>query len=167
MPPIISIVGKPKSGKTTLIERLIAELKKRGYQVATIKHSVHPLDFDKPGKDSWRHIKAGSGATAVVSPGELILIDKQARQPDLNEIERLFGSGFDIILTEGFKQGRSPKVQVHRRTAGPLLNDLDNLIAIATDEPVETPVKQFSIDDITGLADLLENEYIKPNRRLK
>jgi len=65
MPPIVSIIGESKSGKTTLIEKLISELKSRGYRVASIKHSVHKLDFDKAGKDSWRHLQAGSSATAM------------------------------------------------------------------------------------------------------
>ncbi len=164
MPPIISIVGKPKSGKTTLIEKLISELKSRGYKVATIKHSAHHLDFDKTGKDSWRHIEAGSSATVVISPDQLVLIEKLSSQPGLNDIARLLGTGYDIILTEGFKQSQEPKVQVHQRTAGPLLDDLDNLIAVATDEPVETSARQFAINDIEGLADLLDKGYIKAHK---
>ena len=65
MPPIVSIVGRSKSGKTTLIEKLVAELKERGYRVATIKHA-REINFE-PGKDSWRHLEAGSQATAVSS----------------------------------------------------------------------------------------------------
>ena len=68
MIPIVSIVGKSGAGKTTLIEKMIPELKKRGYRVATIKHDVHGFDIDHEGKDSWRHKKAGAHATIISSP---------------------------------------------------------------------------------------------------
>jgi len=162
MPPIVSIVGESKSGKTTLIEALISELKSRGHRIATIKHSVHRLNFDKPDKDSWRHIQAGSDATAIVSPDQIVLIKPATQEPDLNEIARLFGEDYDIILAEGFKQSSVPKLEVHRKAIGPLLSHINNLIAIATDEPLGTKTRQFSLYDIKGLADLLENSFIKP-----
>jgi molybdopterin-guanine dinucleotide biosynthesis protein MobB len=161
MPPIISVVGESKSGKTTLIEMLITELKSRGYRVATIKHSVHGLSFDKPGKDSWRHIQAGSAATAIASPDQVVLIKPVSEEPDLKEIARLFGEDYDIILAEGFKQSQAPKVEVHRKAAGLPLSRVNNLIAIATDEPLETKTRQFSLNDIKGLADFLERDFIK------
>ncbi len=164
MPPIISIVGKSKTGKTTLLEALISELKSRGYHVATMKHCHHTLSFDKPNKDSWRHIQAGSEATAIVSLDQIFLTKPKplAEYPDLNKIARLFGDDYDIILAEGFKQGSAPKIEVHRKAAGPPLGQISNLIAIATDEPLETKARQFPLDDIKGLVDLLENDFIKP-----
>ena len=162
MPPIVSIVGESKSGKTTLIEALISELKSRGYRIATIKHSVHRLNFDKPDKDSWRHIQAGSDATAIVSPDQVVLIKVAAQEPDLSEIARLLGEDYDIILGEGFKQSSVPKLEIHRKAVGPPLSQIDNIIAIATDEPLETKTRQFPLHDIKGLADLLENSFIKP-----
>ncbi|MFC2050588.1 molybdopterin-guanine dinucleotide biosynthesis protein B [Chloroflexota bacterium] len=162
MPPIVSIVGQSKSGKTTIIEALISELKSRGYRIATIKHSVHRLNLDKPDKDSWRHIQAGSDATAIVSPDQIVLIKPAAQEPDLNEIASLFGEDPDIIITEGFKHSNAPKLEVHRKAVGPPLSQINNLIAIATDEPLETKTRQFSLHDIKGLADLLENSFIKP-----
>src|SRR4030042_2341468 len=104
MTPIVSIVGKSKTGKTTLIEGLIKELKSRGYRVATAKHTSHELMLDKPGKDSWRHIQAGSEATAISSPYQLVFIKPVAQSPSLDEIARLFGNDYDIIIAEGFKQ---------------------------------------------------------------
>ncbi len=74
MLPVVSIVGKSKSGKTTVIEKLVQELKSRGYRVATIKNIPQGVDFDEPGKDSWRHIQAGSEVTAVSSPDKIVLI---------------------------------------------------------------------------------------------
>jgi molybdopterin-guanine dinucleotide biosynthesis protein MobB len=162
MPPIVSIVGESKSGKTTLIGMLISELKSRGYRVATIKHTIHHLGFDKAGKDSWRHIQAGSTATAIVSPDEVVLIKKVTAEPDLNEVASLFGEDYDIILAEGFKQSSAPKVEVHRKAAGPPLSRVDNLIGIATDELLESGTRQFPLNDIKGLADFLESGFIKP-----
>jgi len=144
------------------MEALIPELKSRGYRIATIKHSVHSLDFDKPDKDSWRHIQAGSDATTVVSPDQVVLIKPATEEPDLNKIALLFGENYDIILAEGFKQSSTPKIEVHRKVVGPPLSHTNNLIAIATDEPLETKIRQFPLHDIKGLADFLENSFIKP-----
>jgi len=164
MPPVVSIVGKSKSGKTTLIEKLIRELKSRGYRVATIKHTSQSLTFDEPGKDSWRHTQAGSKATMISSPDKVVLIKPVARDISLEETAHLLGEDYDIILTEGFRQGDAPKIEVHRKVAGPPLTTTKKLIAIATDEPLETKTRQFSLEDIKGLADLLEQGFIKPQR---
>jgi molybdopterin-guanine dinucleotide biosynthesis protein B len=164
MPPIVSIVGKSKSGKTTLIEKLIGELKSRGYRVATIKHTAQKLTFDEPGKDSWRHTQAGSEATMISSPDKMVLIKPAAKGISLEQIARLLGEDYDIILTEGFRHGNAPKIEVHRQKAGPPLATAKKLIAIATDEPLETKTRQFSLEDIKGLADLLERGFIKPQR---
>jgi len=162
MPPVISIVGKSKSGKTTLIEKLIRELKSRGYRMATIKHSPQETDFDEPGKDSWRHIQSGSEATAVSSPEEVVVVKPVAHEATIDEIVSLLGEDYDIILAEGFKRGNAPKIEVHRKGAGPTLEGLKKLIAIVTDEPLETRARQFSTEDIGALADLLEKGFIKP-----
>ncbi len=164
MPPIVSIVGKSKSGKTTLIEKLIQELKTRGYQVATIKHVPRGMTLDEPGKDSWRHIQAGSGATVISSPDRMVLVKPTTSDITLSEIARLFGEDYDLILTEGFKQDSAPKIEVHRREVGPPLSTIRKLIAIVTDEPLETKTRQFSPQDIKGLANLLEEGFIKPQR---
>ena len=164
MPPIVSIVGKSKSGKTTLIEKLVGELKSRGYRVATIKHTPQGMTFDKSDKDSWRHIQAGSEATAIVSSDELVLVKPDVQDVSLDAVARLFGEDYDIILAEGFKQSNTPKIEVHRKEVGPPLSSLRKLIAIATDEPLETKTRQFSLQDIKGLADLLEKGFIEPQR---
>lgn len=164
MPPIVSIVGKSKSGKTTLIEGLIRELKSRGYRVGTIKHAPRGMTFDKPDKDSWRHIQAGSETTVINSPDKVVLIKSVTPALTLDETARLIGEDCDVILTEGFKQGNTPKIEVHRREVGSPLSSVRKLIAIVTDEPLETKTKQFSPQDIKGLADLLERGFIKPQR---
>ena len=164
MPVIVSIVGKSKSGKTTLIEKLIKELKSRGYRVATVKHVFHAMAFDQPEKDSWRHIEAGSEATIIRSQDRMVLIKPVAPEVTLDEVARVFGESYDIILAEGFKQDDAPKIEVHRRENGAPLSRVKKLFAIATDEPLETKARQFSLDDVQGLADLLEEGFIRPER---
>jgi molybdopterin-guanine dinucleotide biosynthesis protein B len=164
MPPIVSIVGKSGSGKTTLIEKLIAELKSRGYRVATVKHTPQESSFDEPGKDSWRHAQAGSEATVVSTSDKLVLIKPLSRQPIMEQIAYLLGEDCDIILAEGFSQEDAPKIEVHRKQAGPPLGKVRKLVAIATDEPLETKARQFPLDDVKGLVDLLEEGFIQPNR---
>lgn len=164
MPPIVSIIGKSGSGKTTLMEKLIGELKSRGYRVATVKHSHHSFETDQPGKDSWRHRQAGSEATALISPDRITLIKPMAEELTIGAIARLFGEDYDIILTEGFKQGTAPKIEVHRHEIGPPFDTVSKLIAIATDEPLKVKTRQFSLEDVTGLVDLLEQDFIKPQK---
>lgn len=164
MPPIVSIVGKSSSGKTTFLEKLIREITNRGYKVATIKHSHHSISFDNPNKDSWRHAKAGAGATLVSSTTEIQVIEPVPRELTIDELARNLGEDFDLILTEGFSRGDMPKIEVHRKEAGPLLETANNLIAVVTDEPLDTGVEQFSLDDAKGVADLVEKDYIKPNQ---
>jgi molybdopterin-guanine dinucleotide biosynthesis protein B len=162
MPPIVSVVGKSKSGKTTLLEKLIQELKSRGYRVATIKHAPNGMTFDEPGKDSWRHIRAGSEATVVSAPDRVVMVRPVSRALKLDELAVLFAEDYDIILTEGFRQDSAPKIEVHRREVGTPYSSLKKLIAIATDEPIEARARQFSLDDIKEMADLLEKGFIKP-----
>jgi len=91
MPPVVSIVGTSKSGKTTVIEKLVQELKSRGYQVATIKHIPQGVDFDELGKDSWRHIQVGSETTAVSSPDKIVLIKPVVQESTIDEVASLLG----------------------------------------------------------------------------
>jgi len=159
--PVVAIVGRSKSGKTTLIEKLISELRSRGYRIATVKHVSHELSLDEPGKDSWRHVQAGSAATAIGSSNQIVLIKPVTRDPGLDEIACLFGEDYDIILAEGFKQSGVPKIEVHRKEVGPLLSGVKKLLAIATDEPLETQLRRFSLQDVKDLADFLESDFIK------
>jgi molybdopterin-guanine dinucleotide biosynthesis protein B len=164
MPPIVSIIGKSESGKTTLMEKLTAELKSRGYKVATVKHTPDGSSFDEPGKDSWRHLQAGSDAAVISSPDELILMKPLSDQPILEQLAYLLGENYDIILTEGFSQEDAPKIEVHRKQTGPLRDKVRKRIAIVTDEPLETKTRQFASEDVKGMADLLEKGFIQPNR---
>ena len=160
MASIVSIVGRSKSGKTTLIERLITELISRGYRVATVKHTPEDVSLDEQGKDSWGHMQAGSSATIIASPVQLALIKPLSPETTLEEIVSLFGEDYDIILAEGFKQDTAPKIEVYRREAGTRLEGAEGIIAVATDEPLKGATAQYSLDDIKGLTDLIENNYI-------
>lgn len=162
MSPLVSIVGKSKSGKTFLIQKLIAELKSRGYRVATVKHVPQDISFDQPEKDSWQHIQAGSDVTVISSPKRLGLIKPVDAEPTLDEVVRLLGGNYDIILTEGFKNGDAPKIETHRRESGAPLVGLRGLVAMVTDEPTEAKIRQFSFEQVKGLADFLEESFIKP-----
>lgn len=161
MPPIVSIVGLSGVGKTTLLERLIPELKRRSYRVATIKHDIHGFDLDKPGKDSWRFTQAGSDIMMLSSPEKLALIKKVDHDSTLPELVRLVGDSADIILTEGFKQREAPKIEIHRKAVGKeLLCSPDELVALVTDEPLDLPVWQCSPQEISKLADLVERTFL-------
>ncbi|MDP3879232.1 MAG: molybdopterin-guanine dinucleotide biosynthesis protein B [Dehalococcoidales bacterium] len=164
MPAIVSFAGNSGSGKTTLMEKLIRELKAKGYRVATIKHTFHSIALDQPGKDSWRYIEAGSDAAVAVSREMMLLVKPLRADVTLEEVARVVGEDYDIILVEGFKRDNAPKVLVHRGAAGPLLSDLKEVIAIATDEPLKTKTRQFSLDDARGIAAFLEREFIKSPR---
>jgi molybdopterin-guanine dinucleotide biosynthesis protein B len=160
MPPVISIVGKSSTGKTTFLEKLIRELAGRHYRVATIKHSHHAISFDQPNKDSWRHAKAGAAATMVSSTTEIQIIKPVPRELTIEELASHLGADYDIILSEGFSRGNAPKVEIHRKDAGPLLETANNLFAVVTDEPLDTDAAQFSHDDVKGVADLLVERFI-------
>lgn len=159
--PIISIVGKSKTGKTTLLEKLIRELKSRGYRVASIKHHVHAFEIDQPGKDSWRHAQAGSDVVVIASPKQLAMIRRLDNELTIDQIAEMI-QDVDIILTEGYKRGDKPKIEVSRsERSRELLCTTEELVAVATDQPyAELPVPQFDLNDVKGLADLLERRFL-------
>lgn len=163
MTPVVSIIGHSGSGKTTFIEKLISELKSRGYRIATIKHAQE-VTYDDTGRDSWRHIRAGSEAAIVSAPEKIVLIKPLAADANLDDVVRLLRDDYDIIITEGFKQSDAPKIEVHRKEKGPPLVDIKKLIAIATDEKIETDIRQFSLDDVNGIASLIEEDIIIPQK---
>ncbi|HUU49837.1 MAG TPA: molybdopterin-guanine dinucleotide biosynthesis protein B [Nitrospinota bacterium] len=163
MIPIVSIVGKSDSGKTTLMEKLIPELKNRGYRVATIKHHIHGFEIDKEGKDTWRHTKAGADEVVISSPNKLAIIKVVDKEYTLDKIGSSIIKDVDIILTEGYKKGDKPKIEVFRSEVHKelLCTDEDNLIAIVSDRRFDRGVPCFDINDIKGLADLLEKTFLK------
>lgn len=161
MLPVVSIVGKSKAGKTTLVERLVAELKGRGYRVATIKHVDRDFELDLSGKDSWRHAQSGSDAVVISSPRKIALIKPVDHDATIEEVLRLIGEDFDIVLTEGFRKGSAPKIEVHRKELKEgLLCPPKELLALVTDEPLDAEVPQFPWGDVSAVASLIEERLI-------
>ena len=115
MIPIISIVGKSDSGKTTLIEKLVPELTRRGYRVATVKHDVHGFEVDREGKDSWRHKQAGAHTVVISSPNKVALIRDVEKDFTLDEIREKLIQDVDLILSEGYKKDVQPKIEIFRK----------------------------------------------------
>ncbi len=161
--PIVSIIGKSNSGKTTLLEKLIPELKRRGYRVATIKHHAHAgFEIDQPGKDTWRHAQAGSDVVVITSPDKLALIEQLQRELSLDEIAARI-DGVDLILTEGFKSAGKPAIEVLRAGRGlERVGDPGQLAAIASDAPLEAPVPVLDLNDAVSIADFIEQRFLKP-----
>lgn len=159
-PPIVSIVGKSDTGKTTLLEKLIPELKRRGYRVAVIKHDAHSFEIDQPGKDTWRHRQAGADVVVISSKDKMALIRRVDQEMPLLAIAAML-TDVDLILTEGYKRGPAPKVEISRRAlSSELLCNADELLAIVSDQTFDLPVPQFGLDDVVGLADLLEERFL-------
>jgi molybdopterin-guanine dinucleotide biosynthesis protein MobB len=163
--PIVSIVGKSQSGKTVLMEQLIAEFKRRGYKVAALKHSRGGMEIDRPGKDSWRYAQAGSDAVLISSPDKLAFIKSLDHDPSVEEILPIVGPEFDLILVEGFKKSKIPKIEVHRKALGDdLLCSPEELFAIITDEPLDIDVPQLPWGDPVVIADYIEKNFVNKSR---
>ncbi len=161
MVPVISVVGKSDAGKTTFLLKLIPELARRGYRVGTVKLDTHGFDIDVPGKDTWKMAQAGSHVVAISSPQKLALIKKVDEEKTLDEIAGLMSSDVDIILTEGYKRGNKPKIEVSRREhSTELLCEQRELLAIVTDNQFEVKVPHFGLDDAPGVAELIEHRFL-------
>jgi len=160
---VVSVVGRSNSGKTTLLEKLIVELKKRGYTVAAVKHSGGDFQLDHPGKDSWRLTEAGSDAVLLVSPHRLAFMERASHPLTFEEVVDFLGHKFDFILVEGFKESGIPKIEVHRKELGGLVSSPEELFAVVTDEQLDVPVPQFSNRDGVALVDLLEKRLAVPS----
>lgn len=157
--PLVSIVGESDTGKTTLIEKIIPELTRRGYRVATVKHHIHNFDIDHAGKDSWRHKQAGAALTVLSSPRQVAVVEDVEKDHDLAELRDTYIRNVDIILTEGFKRNSHPKIEVYRANRqGDLISRGDkNLLAVAGDKPSGIDVPWFDGNDVTGIVDFIIN----------
>jgi molybdopterin-guanine dinucleotide biosynthesis adapter protein len=158
--PVVSFVGCSDSGKTTLLERLIPELKRRGHRVATIKHAEE-IDFE-PGKDSGRHLRAGSDLAVVVAPHQMVMVKSTGQPAAIEDVISLIGNDYDIILAEGYKNASVPKIVLCRGNSEPLLASVSGLVGAVTDKPLDIDVRQFSFADIFGIADYIEENFIRP-----
>ncbi len=159
---VVSIVGKSDSGKTTLIEKLIPALERKGVRVATIKHDAHRFDIDHPGKDTYRHFQAGARSVLIASPTKLALVKRLEAPMPLDDLLETYMSDADLILTEGYKSADKPKIEVFRRAAHvePLCGPGDNRVAMVTDDEVALDCPVFGLADVEGLADFLIERFV-------
>jgi molybdopterin-guanine dinucleotide biosynthesis adapter protein len=159
-PPVVAVVGYSGSGKTTLLEKLISELTQRGYAVGTIKHDVHGFEMDKPGKDTWRHKKAGASATIISSPFQIGMVRDVEHDHRPEELMALLPD-MDIILTEGYKKENLPKLEVFRSEVhkAPLFKGDKSLLALISDDPIDLGVPRFSPGNGQKLADFLIKHF--------
>ncbi len=160
---IISIAGKSNSGKTTLLERLIFELNSRGYKIGAVKHTHDGFDFDKPGKDSWRHKRAGARATLVVTDTKIALVKEDSRS-DIDKMQTFLGD-MDLILAEGFKKQPLKKIEIFRTDSDhkdPLCLEDPHLIAFVTDSEYRPQVPVFGLNDVQEIASFIEKNYLTP-----
>lgn len=155
----IGFVGWSGSGKTTLVIRLLPELIGRGLRVSTMKHTHHDFDIDSPGKDSYRHRQAGAHEVMLTSSSRWILMH-ELRGPPEPDMDRLLGlmGAVDLILIEGFKDHRHPKIEVHRPAFGKslLCHGDPGVVAVASDRSLgglQPPV--LDLNDIPAVADFI------------
>lgn len=158
---VIGLAGWSGAGKTTLLVKLIPLLTGRGLRVATLKHAHHAFDVDHPGKDSYEHRKAGASEVIVSSARRWAQIHEtgEGTEPTLAQLLKRF-SPCDLILVEGFKTGKHPKLEVYRQATGkpPLHPNDAQIVAVASD--IEFPgasVPVVKLDDVDGIADIVSS----------
>lgn len=153
---VFGVVGWSGSGKTSLIVRLLPELRRRGLAVSTMKHTHHRFDLDRPGKDSFQHREAGAQEVMVVSSQRWALMHELRDGPEptvQSLIDRL--APVDVLLIEGFKHHPHPKIEVHRPELGkPILAAEDpGIVAVASTAPLpglDRP--RLDLDDTAAVA---------------
>ena len=162
---VVGVAGWKNSGKTGLVERLVAALSARGWRVATVKHAHHNFDIDHEGTDSFRHRAAGAREVAIVSGRRWALVHENAPdepEPILDEIlARL--SPCDLVIVEGYKRENHPKIEAYRqesaRASGLLAQELPTIHAIASDTPLDgVTLPVFDLDDTAAIADFILSE---------
>jgi molybdopterin-guanine dinucleotide biosynthesis protein MobB len=163
MPPVISIVGKSGSGKTTLLEKLLPELKRRGLRVGTIKHTHHGFDMDRDGKDSARHKAAGADGVIIASRNRIAMV----KDVPSDSIEGMlpYLSDMDLVVTEGYKSGNRPKIEVFRTASGktPLYDGVRrDIIALVTDADLDVALPRFGLDEVGPLAVFIVERMLRP-----
>jgi molybdopterin-guanine dinucleotide biosynthesis adapter protein len=164
-PAVVSIVSKKDSGKTTLIEKLIPELKHRGYRIGTIKHDVHGFTIDHEGKDTFRHKAAGAETVVISCPWMLSVIKDVKEEASIDQLVADHFKEMDLVITEGFKKAGKPQIEVYRSTAhdSPInvKGQKNTLIALASDIQLDLGVPCFDLHDVRGLADFIEQTFLK------
>ena len=168
MIPVVCIVGRSGTGKTTLIEKLIPEFKGRGYRVAVLKHTDQHADWDKPGKDTWRFANAGSAIVVLSTPERVMVSSATDSPPSITGALRFVGGDCDLVLVEGFHQNPFPKIEVHRQSLGQgLLTDKHGLMAVVTDEKLDVAAPQFGLIDYQAVADLIVRKLLSSSEEIE
>ena len=164
--PIVSFVGRSNSGKTTLIERVIPELVRAGYKVATVKHAGHGFDLDTEGKDSWRHKRAGASSVMVLSKGSMAMFADVSDQMHVEDVrDRFLDHTYDLIIAEGWKHEGYPKIVIVREQIGEIPVSTEGLLAVVSDKPVDLHVPLFGLDDVVGVAALIMKQFPRSRSR--
>ncbi|OHB27056.1 MAG: molybdopterin-guanine dinucleotide biosynthesis protein B [Desulfuromonadaceae bacterium GWC2_58_13] len=156
----ISFVAKSGTGKTTLLENVIGELKRRGYKVGVIKHDAHQFDIDRPGKDSYRLTAAGADTMLITSPAKLALVKQHPESPSLDELLETYFRDVDLVVTEGFKKSGLPKIELHRKERSSTLicrgEDHDpTLLAVASDDQLDLDVPLLDLNNPAAIVDFM------------
>lgn len=155
------IVGWKNSGKTGLMERVVAEFVARGVTVSTLKHAHHVFDVDHPGKDSHRHREAGATEVLLSSRKRWALMH-ELREADEMPLEALLAklSPVDLVLIEGYKRDQHPKIEAHRAETGqPLIALEDETVrAVASDAAPDVACPVFNLNDTKSIADFIASE---------
>ena len=158
--PVLGFAAFSGTGKTTLLERVIPLLKTAGIRLALVKHSHHDFEMDKPGKDSWRHAQAGSHHVVIAAPDKIASYRFTDTEASLDEVLTEFRD-VDIILVEGYKRAGKPAVEMVRAERGiEVIGSPEQLIAVVTDTDLKTAVPALELDDIQGLAILIEAQFL-------
>lgn len=163
-PPALAFVGRSGTGKTTLVEALVRELRARGRRVATLKHDAHDFELDRDGKDSQRFTAAGAVVSLIVSERKLGLVAPLDAPLPLDRLLEMWFNDADLVLVEGFTTGELPKIEVSRRAlARPLLCRDErcdpHLLAVAADGPLDVDVPVLDLNDPSAVADFLEARF--------
>ena len=158
---IYGVIGWKNAGKTSLMERLVAEISGRGFRVSTVKHVHHDVDLDQPGKDTYRHRTAGAEEVVLASADRMALLrEHRGGEPDLAVILTRMAS-VDLVLVEGYKRDSHPKIEVYRREAGhDLIQPGDPMVrAVATDAALAVlTVPVLDLNDTGAIADFILRE---------
>lgn len=159
---LYGVIGWKNAGKTSLMERLVAEITARGLSVSTVKHVHHDVDLDQPGKDTFRHRAAGAREVVLASSKRHAILSEHRDRPE-PELEEILArlAAVDLVLVEGYKRDRHPKVEVFRLETGQqLIQPGDPLVrAVATDAILPPlPVPLLDLNDTRLIADFILRE---------
>jgi len=162
----VSFVAKSGTGKTTLLEKVIVELKGRGFRIGVVKHDAHRFDIDHPGKDSYRLTAAGADTMLICSPDKLALVKRHSVPPPIEELLATYFGDVDLVVTEGFKKSGLPKIEVHRAERSPTLlcrgDEHDpSLVAVVSDEPLTLDVPVLDLNNPAEVADFVVETFLR------